>query len=153
MSPQRPPPCRPPKSCGSTTTRSSSATLPTTNGSSWGSGWTRASPTHTTQPWVRALLLWVLSSPALLLLARPTPLEFCGSKAFFMRTNRWKQRTRDKKQQHCSPLTNAFFVYCLVNLPFVLFGFIVLCKNTNWHYLSFLPRFFILIRRHLFCSK
>ncbi len=44
---------RPLKSWNSTTTRSSSAPLPTTAGCSWGRGWTRASPTPTTQRWVR----------------------------------------------------------------------------------------------------
>lgn len=44
---------RPLKSWSSTTTRSSSALLPMRAGCSWDRGWTRASPTPTTQPWVR----------------------------------------------------------------------------------------------------
>lgn len=55
-------PHRPPKSWNSTTTRSSSAPSPVTPGCSWGRGWTRASPTPTTQPWVRPSLSSVIYS-------------------------------------------------------------------------------------------
>lgn len=59
---------RPLKSWSSTTTRSSSAPLPTTAGCSWGRGWTRASPTPTIQPWVRLPTVNLLISHCLLYL-------------------------------------------------------------------------------------